>query len=142
MSAQITIAGNFAADPELKFTPSGAAVVKFTVVTSRPQKDEATGQWEDKDVTFWNCEAWRQIAENIAESCSKGTSVIVTGSVAEQRWTDKTSGDKKSKMVVNVRDVGISIKRHTATSHRTTREQAPQPQDDPWSTTSTEIPPF
>src|SRR6202023_263055 len=79
MSTQVTLRGNLTRDPEVRYSAAGKPVVNFTVVTSRRFKNPQTDQWEDKDVTFWNCVAFGQLAENAAESLEKGTGVIVQG---------------------------------------------------------------
>lgn len=135
MSAQVTITGNLAGDPELRFTSSGKAVSKFTVVSSRSVKKD-DGRWEDVDVTYWQVTCWDTLANNVAESLFKGDAVIVTGNAFSESWDDKTTGEKRTKVVVTGRDVALSVRRHPARSTRTQtgRETASAGTlgDDPW----------
>lgn len=138
----ITIVGNLAQDPELKFTQSGKAVCKFTVVTSRSVKDDA-GNWESKDTTFWNISAWDKLAENIAESLEKGDEAIVVGVAYTAEWEDKNTGEKRSRIEVTANSVGLGLKRYPAkvtknftTSSPSTNDGwgSPAPvENDPWS---------
>lgn len=116
----VTLIGNLVSDPELRFTPSGKAVANFRVLTSRSAKN-AAGEWEDHDVTGWDCAVWEQQAENVAETLSKGDPVIVTGVAKQQSWEDKNSGEKRSKIVVDVYNVGLDLKRRTARVERPNR---------------------
>lgn len=131
MSAQITITGNLAGDPELKYTAAGKAVIRFTVVTSRRKKEGE--QWVDADTTFWNCSAWDQLAENIAESLGKGDPVVVSGTAAQRDW--EQDGQKRSRIEVTAQHVGIDIKRHPAKSQRTERAKT---SDDGWGSKASE----
>src|SRR5690606_5123010 len=95
MSAQITLVGRLTADPELRFTPTGTAVARFTVATSRRRKDG--DQWVDADTTFWVCTAWEQLAEHIAEHLTKGAAVIVVGQAHQTSW-ESEDGQKRSRI--------------------------------------------
>jgi single-strand DNA-binding protein len=94
MSTVVTLTGRLTADPELRFSASGAPVARFTVVTSRRVKDKQTGEWSDAETSFWDCVAFGQLAENVAESLAKGTAVIVTGRAAQEEWETKV-GQKR-----------------------------------------------
>jgi len=83
---QVTIVGNLTRDPELRYTPNGSALVKFGVAVSRRFKDEATGQWKDAETSFFDVTAWRQLAENIAESLTQGSRVVVVGRLRTNQW--------------------------------------------------------
>jgi len=107
----LTIAGNLAADPELKFTPNGKAVASFTVISSKSVKKD-DGTWESTDVTAWSVKCWNKLAENVCESLSKGMSVIVQGSAVQASWEDKQTGQKRSKIEVTAFNVGVDLKRH------------------------------
>lgn len=131
----INITGNLTADPELRFTSSGAAVVGFTVAcTPRRKTDEG---WEDGEPTFLRCNAWRQLAENIASSLNRGDLVMVQG-VLKQRSYQTAEGEKRTVMEVTADQVGPSLKWKAATVDRVKREQGGQqsrpvgPEDDPW----------
>lgn len=113
MDTQITIVGNITADPELRFTPSGAAVANFTVASTPRSYDKATGEWKDGETLFLRCSLWRQAAENVAESLTKGTRVIVTGRL-RQRSYDK-DGEKRTVIELEVDEIGPSLRYVTAT---------------------------
>jgi len=133
MSAPITLQGRLTSDPELRFTTSGTAVCKFTIVTSRRFKDN--GEWVEKDTTFWDCTAFKQMAENIAESLRKGDDVVAAGRAMQESWEDKTTGAKRSKIAVLVDSIGPSLKWATAKSGRAARaSEQPASADDPWAT--------
>ncbi|MEA2435397.1 MAG: single-strand DNA-binding protein [Actinomycetota bacterium] len=103
----VTIVGNVTDDPELRFTPSGLPVATFTVaVNSRIRKND---QWEDRLDGFFRCSCWRDMAENVAESLTKGTRVMVVGRLQQQRWEDKEGG-KHSRDEVQVDEVGPTLK--------------------------------
>lgn len=109
MSNPIVVVGNLAADPELKFTKDGKAVVKFTVMTSRSRKTES-GEWESLDVTGWRCTAWERIAEHVAESLRKGSPVVVLGKAAWREWA-KDDGSRGGAMEVTADTVAVDLKR-------------------------------
>lgn len=138
----ITVVGNIVADPELRFTPSGAAVCNFRIASTPRTFNKDTNQWEDGDGLFLTCNVWRQAAENVAESLSKGMRVIVNGRL-RQRSYETREGEKRTVYEVEVDEVGPSLKYATAKVTRTQRDggaqggQRPQqqPQDDPWGST-------
>jgi single-strand DNA-binding protein len=103
----VTIVGNVTDDPELRFTPSGLPVATFTVaVNSRIRKNDA---WEDRNDGFFRCSCWRDMAENVAESLTKGTRVMVVGKIQEQRWEDQEGG-KRSRVEIQVDEVGPTLR--------------------------------
>jgi single-strand DNA-binding protein len=108
MSSKVTLQGRLTRDPELRFTQGGTAVAQFSVVTVRRAKNTA-GDWEDQDVSFWDCTAFGTMAENIVESMQKGTNVIVTGMMRQESWTTKEQ-EKRTSWRVNVDDVGVSVR--------------------------------
>jgi single-strand DNA-binding protein len=105
----ITIIGNLTADPELRFTPSGAAVANFTVASTPRTFDKATNEWKNGETMFLNCSVWRQVAENVAESLSKGMAVIVQGKL-KSRTYETQSGERRVVFEVDVDEVGPSLK--------------------------------
>ncbi|MBK5227193.1 MAG: single-stranded DNA-binding protein [Actinobacteria bacterium] len=114
----ITLVGNITDDPELRFTPSGAAVANFTVaVNRRINKD---GQWEDKLDGFFRCNCWRDMAENVAESLQKGSRVMVVGRLQQRQWEDK-DGNKRSSFEIQVDEVGPSLRWATASVQKSSR---------------------
>ena len=117
---QITIAGNLTDDPELKYTPNGAAVVNFTVAWSPRYKDESTGEWKDGDTSFFRCNAWRALAENVAESLTRGTRVVVSGRLKQRSW-ETQEGERRSVFEIEVDEVGPSLKWATARVEKTSR---------------------
>lgn len=130
----MTITGNLTNDPELRFIPSGKALATFTVVSSKSTK-LPDGTWENTDTTFWEIKCWGKTAENVAESLTKGMSVIVSGSAVQENWEDKNTGQKRSKISVTAWSVGPDLKRHTAKISVLTSPQytAPAAIEDPWS---------
>lgn len=109
----ITIVGNLTADPELRFTPSGAAVAKFTVASTPRFYDKASGEWKDGDTLFLSCNVWRQAAENAAESLTKGTRVLVNGRLKQRSYETK-EGEKRTVYEIEVDDFGPSLTRASA----------------------------
>ena len=116
----ITLVGNITADPELRFTPSGAAVAKFTVASTPRFYDKTSNEWRDGDTLFLTCNAWRGMGENIAESLTKGTRVIVQGRLKQRSYETK-EGEKRSVYEVEVDDIGPSLMRATATVTKNNR---------------------
>lgn len=116
----VTVVGNLTNDPELRFTPSGAAVASFTVATSSRLLDKTTNEWKDGDPTYLRCSVWRQYAENVAESLTKGTRVIVSGRL-KQRSFETREGEKRTVMEVEVEDVGPALRYATAKVNRVQR---------------------
>ncbi|TAK70313.1 MAG: single-stranded DNA-binding protein [Actinomycetota bacterium] len=143
----VTMVGNLTADPELRFTPSGAAVANFTVASTTRLMDRQTNEWKDGDTVFMRCNVWRQYAENVAESLTKGTRVIVTGRL-KQRSYETREGEKRTVMELEVDDVGPALRNATAKVNRVARsgggfgDSGPAASgggssaaaDDPWST--------
>ena len=109
----VTIVGNLTSDPELRFTPSGAAVASFTVASNSRYLDKATNEWKDGDSVFMRCSVWRQYAENVAESLQRGMRVIVTGRL-QQRSFETKEGEKRTVVECQVDDVGPALKTATA----------------------------
>lgn len=107
--SKITIVGNLTADPELKFTGQGKAVANFTVAETPRYLDKASGEWRDGESTFWRCSIWREAAENVTESLTKGTRVIVTGETRTRSYETK-EGEKRSVMELEVSEIGPSLK--------------------------------
>jgi single-strand DNA-binding protein len=106
----VTAVGNLTGDPELRFTPSGAAVAKLTVASTPRTLDRASGEWKDGDALFLRCTAWRDLAEHIAESLHKGDRVIVQGRLKQENWEDKDTGGKRSAIVMEVDEIGPSLR--------------------------------
>lgn len=114
MSApSVTVVGNLTADPELRFTPSGAAVVNFTVVSNDRFYDKQAQEWKDKDPVFTRCNLWREYAENVAESLAKGNTVIVTGHLS-QREFETREGEKRTVVELEVEEIGPALRFATA----------------------------
>jgi single-strand DNA-binding protein len=120
----VTLVGNVTDDPELRFTPSGAAVANFTVAVNRRYKN-ADGQWEDKLDGFFRCNCWRDMAEHVAESLTKGTRIVVTGRLQQRSWEDQDGG-KRSAFEIQVDEVGPSLRWATATVQKTERTSGPR----------------
>jgi len=109
----ITVVGNLTADPELRFTPSGAPVANFTVASTPRNFDRATQEWKDGDAMFLNCAVWRQAAENVAESLTKGMRVIVQGRLRSRSYETR-EGEKRTVFEIEVEEIGPALKYATA----------------------------
>ena len=155
----ITVVGNLTADPELRFTPSGAAVANFTVASTPRTFDRQTNEWKDQETLFLNCSVWRQAAENAAESLQRGMRVIVQGRLKSRSYDDR-EGNKRTVFEIDVDEVGPSLRSATAKVTRAMRSgpggegggggfggggggnqgggfgggQGAAPQNDPWAT--------
>jgi single-strand DNA-binding protein len=116
----ITIIGNLTADPELRFTPSGAAVANFTVASTPRQFDRQSNEWKDGETLFMRCSVWRDAAENVAESCQRGMRVIVSGRLKSRSYETK-EGEKRTVVEMEVDEVGPSLRYATAKVNRTQR---------------------
>ena len=116
----ITVVGNLTADPELRFTASGAAVANFTVASTPRQFDRASGEWKDGEALFLRCNIWRQAAENVAESLSRGSRVVVTGRL-KQRSFETKEGEKRTVIELEVDEIGPSLRYATAKVNRAQR---------------------
>ena len=136
----ITIIGNLTADPELRFTPSGAAVANFTIASTPRQFDKRANDWKDGETLFMRCSIWREAAENVAESLTKGMRVIASGRLV-QRSYETREGEKRTVVEMQVDDIGPSLLRATAKVTRASRDgsgqrpttaQAGAADADPW----------
>lgn len=116
----ITIVGNLTADPELRFTPSGAAVANFTVASTPRIYDRQTGEWKDGEALFLRCNIWREAAENVAESLTRGARVIVSGRL-KQRSFETREGEKRTVIEVEVDEIGPSLRYATAKVNKASR---------------------
>jgi single-strand DNA-binding protein len=116
----ITIIGNITGDPELRFTPSGAAVANFTVASTPRQFDRTSNEWKDGETLFMRCSVWRDAAENVAESLQRGTRVLVSGRLKSRSYETK-EGEKRTVIELEVDEVGPSLKYATAKVNRTQR---------------------
>jgi single-strand DNA-binding protein len=112
-----TIVGNLTEDPELRFTPNGAPVANFRVAVT-PRRPDGKGGWEDGDTSFFQVTAWRSLAENVAESLTKGARVLVYGTLRQRSW-ETPEGDKRSVVEVQADEVGPSLRWATAKPERT-----------------------
>ncbi len=109
----ITVVGNLTADPELRFTPSGAAVANFTVASTPRTFDRQTNEWKDGEALFLNCSVWRQAAENAAESLQRGMRVVVTGRLKARSYETR-EGEKRTVFEIDVDEIGPSLRYATA----------------------------
>jgi len=116
----ITIIGNITGDPELRFTPSGAAVANFTVASTPRQFDRTSNEWKDGETLFMRCSVWRDAAENVAESLQRGTRVLVSGRLKSRSYETK-EGEKRTVIELDVDEVGPSLKYATAKVNKTQR---------------------
>ncbi|UER53231.1 single-stranded DNA-binding protein [Kineosporiaceae bacterium SCSIO 59966] len=141
---KITVIGNLTNDPELRFTPSGAAVANFTVASTPRNFDRQTSEWKDGETLFLRCSVWRDAAENVAESLVRGSRVIVTGNLVSRSFETK-EGERRTVNEVQVDEVGPSLRYATAKVNKTSRggggfgggqagQAGGQQQEDPWAT--------
>ena len=126
----VTIIGNLTADPELRFVPSGAAVANFSVAHTPRYMDSVTNEWKDGEALFLRCNAWRDLAENIANTFVRGDRVIVTGKLKQRSWETK-EGEKRNTFELDVDDIGASV-RFKAYS-LVWKDGAPEPDPEPTS---------
>ena len=136
----ITVIGNLTADPELRFTQSGAAVANFTVASTPRTFDRQSGEWKDGEALFLRCNIWRQSAENVAESLTRGARVIVSGRL-KQRSFETREGEKRTVVELEVDEIGPSLRYATAKVNKVSRGSGGggfggsgggAPADDPW----------
>lgn len=144
----ITVVGNLTDDPELKFLPSGVGLAKFRLASTPRVKDKDSGEWKDGEPLFLSCTAFRQMAENIAESLQRGARVVVQGRLKQRSY--EKDGEKRTVYELDVEEVGPSLRYATAQVKklgRASQGQAPTRGDDPWGSPapaagSFEDPPF
>jgi single-strand DNA-binding protein len=153
----VTLVGNLVDDPELRFTPSGAAVANFRVASTPRTYDRQSGEWKDGESLFLSCSVWRQAAENVAESLQRGMRVIVQGRLKSRSYDDR-EGNKRTVFEIDVDEVGPSLRSATAKVTKAMRSgpggdgggfggggggnqgggfgggQGAAPQNDPWAT--------
>jgi single-strand DNA-binding protein len=139
----ITVVGNLVDDPELRFTPSGAAVANFRIASTPRSFNRQTNEWEDGEALFLSCSVWRQAAENVAESLTRGMRVVVQGRLKARSYETR-EGEKRTVFEIEVEEVGPSLKFATAKVTRATRGgggggyggggQQAGGGDDPWAT--------
>ncbi|NKS77974.1 single-stranded DNA-binding protein [Rhodococcus hoagii] len=150
----ITIIGNLVEDPSLRFTPAGAAVANFTVASTPRTFDKQKNEWVDGEALFLRCNIWREAAENVAESLTRGSRVIVSGRL-KQRSFETREGEKRTVVELEVDEIGPSLRYATASVNKAnrgggSRKPASKPVDDPWGsapqqdgfTSSDDSPPF
>jgi single-strand DNA-binding protein len=142
----ITLIGNLTDDPELRFTPSGAAVAKFRVASTPRFMDKQTGEWKDGEALFLTCNVWRQAAEHVAESLQRGTRVIVSGRL-RQRSYETREGEKRTVFELEVDEIGPSLRYATAKVQKMSRSSggggfgnSGAPSDDPWASATPAAP--
>jgi single-strand DNA-binding protein len=132
---QITVVGNLTADPELRFTQSGAAVASFTVASTPRTFDRQSGEWKDGEALFMRCNVWRQVAENVAESLTRGARVVVSGRLRQRSFETK-EGEKRTVVELEVDEIGPSLRYATAKVQKVERSSggtsSSSPADDPW----------
>ncbi len=117
----ITVVGNLTSDPNLRYTSSGAAVADFTVATTPRSFDRNANQWKDGETMFLRCSVWREYAENVAESLTKGTQVIVQGRLVQRSYTPRDGGEQRTVFELQVDEVGPTLRFAKAQVQRTPR---------------------
>jgi single-strand DNA-binding protein len=137
----VTVIGNLTADPEIRFTPSGAAVANFTIASTPRKFNKQTNEWDDGDTLFMRCTAWQEMAENVVESLIKGTRVVAYGRLEQRSYEDR-EGNQRTVVEMRVEEVGPSLRWATAQPRRaregqrtrdTVQRQQGTPAGDPWS---------
>jgi len=116
----ITVIGNLTADPELRFTPSGAAVTNFTIASTPRYFDKQSNEWKDSEALFLRCNIWREYAENVAESLSKGMRVIAQGKLKQRSYETK-EGEQRTVIELEVEEIGPALRYATARVNKTPR---------------------
>lgn len=116
----ITVIGNLTQDPELRFTPSGSAVANFTVASTPRTFDRNSNEWKDGEALFLRCSVWRETAENVAESLTKGMRVIISGDLKQRSYETK-EGEKRTVIELEVQEIGPSLRYANAKVNRTQR---------------------
>lgn len=142
-STALTIVGRLTADPELRFTASGAPVANFTIAANDREYDKTTREWKDGPATFMRCSAWRQLAENITESLAKGSHVIAVGRLQQRSWETR-DGEKRTSIELQVETIGPALNWQVATCRRSSGGGAQQQRrdDDPWGSAPAERGPY
>jgi len=135
----LTVIGNLTNDPELRFTPAGAAVANFTVASTPRTFDKNSNEWKDGETLFLRASVWREAAENVAESLTKGMRVIVSGRLGSRSYEDKKTGEKRTVIELEVDEIGPSLKYANAKVNRTQRsgsggnsQATPAASNQPW----------
>jgi single-strand DNA-binding protein len=129
----ITLVGNLTDDPELKFTDSGTALVRFTIAVTPRTFDRASNQWKDGTTAFYRCAAWRTLAEHVADSFGKGSRVVATGRMRQHDWKTP-EGENRSMLAVEVDDIGASVRFTTVTVNGKRPASNGPAGSDPWNT--------
>ena len=131
---QITIVGNVGEDPELRFTPSGAAVVTFSVAVTPRRFDRTSNEWKDGDATWYRVNVWRHLAENVAETLTKGMRVVVVGNLAGRAWENKEKGTSGVSWEITADAIGPDLTWATAKVSKSSRRPGSDvpPPEDPW----------
>jgi single-strand DNA-binding protein len=131
----VTVIGNLTADPELRFTQAGAAVASFTVASTPRTFDKASGEWRDGEALFLRCNVWRDQAERVAESLTRGSRVLVTGRLRQRSFETK-EGEKRTVVELEVDEIGPSLRYATARVEKVARSgggvSQATPAEDPW----------
>lgn len=117
---QVVLVGNLTDDPELRFTPQGAAVANFRIAVNKRFKDAQTGEWKDGETSYFRINCWRQLAENVAESLTRGMRVVVSGSLKMRSW-ETQEGEKRTVVEIEADDIGPSLRFATAKVEKVAR---------------------
>jgi single-strand DNA-binding protein len=136
----ITVVGNLTDDPELRFTPAGVAVARFSVAVNRRVFDKASNAWQDQGADYHRVTAWRSLAEGVAETLVKGMRVIVTGTIQQQHWTDEKTQEKRSAWTVTAEAAGPDLTFATAKVSKSGRARMDAAPGDPWASASRTAP--
>ncbi|MEU8133777.1 single-stranded DNA-binding protein [Streptodolium elevatio] len=139
-ATHITVIGNLTRDPEGRVTASGVFVTRVSIAVTPRRFDKQSGQWVDGETTFWDATAWRQLGEHVVESLFKGDRVIATGTVTTHRWQDTETNEPRSRVVLDLDDIGPSLTWATAKVDKANRSRGNASTNgvtapgDPWAT--------
>jgi single-strand DNA-binding protein len=136
----VTVIGNICNEPDLKFLPNGTAVVNTTVASTPRIRDKQSGEFKDGDPLFLRLNIWREMAENAAESLTKGARVIVSGRLKQRSYDDPKSGEKKTSFEIEVDEIGPSLRYAQAKVSKVSKSSKASPAADPWG--SNDVAPF
>ncbi|TIH27050.1 single-stranded DNA-binding protein [Subtercola vilae] len=123
----VTVVGNLTSDPELRFTQNGLAVANFTIASTPRTFDRASNEWKDGDALFLRASVWRDFAEHVAGSLTKGTRVVATGRLTQRSYDDKKTGEKRSSIELEIDEIGPSLRYATAQVTRADSSGAANP---------------
>jgi single-strand DNA-binding protein len=124
----LTVVGNLTGDPEIRYTQAGVAVANFTIASTPRSFDKQSNEWKDGEALFMRCTAWRDLAEHVSSSLSKGSRVIAQGNLVPKSWEDRNGGGKRTSLELDVQEIGPSLRYAIASVQRAPQPGQGQPQ--------------